>query len=117
MRLAQDVSAEAQARQFARSWSASEAIPPPVSSDIELVVAELVSNAVRYGIAPFDVELSHAGDVIRGEVSDGSRVAPTQNATPDERGGFGLKIVAACTSRWGTDVVPTGKQVWFEFSP
>src|SRR5436190_20104562 len=117
MRLAQDASAEAQARQFARSWSASEAIPPPVSSDIELVVAELVSNAVRYGIAPFDVELSHAGDVIRGEVSDGSTVVPMQNATPDECGRFGLTIVTASTSRWGTDVVPTGKKGWPELYP
>jgi len=55
--------------------------------------------------------------VIRGEVRDASSKAPSPNSNPDHLGGFGLGIVAACTSRWGTAVLPAGKEVWFEVEP
>jgi anti-sigma regulatory factor (Ser/Thr protein kinase) len=114
VRLAADEHAAVQARRFARTWSTSQALSPRLVDDIELVVAELVSNAIRHASPPFEVELSEADGVIRGEVYDGSQVAPTRNAHPDHLGGFGLGIVSACTTRWGTAFVPEGKRVWFE---
>ncbi|HUP71794.1 MAG TPA: ATP-binding protein [Acidimicrobiales bacterium] len=116
MRLAADEQAAVEARRFARSWSVRQALSPRLVDDIELVVAELVSNAVRHASPPFEVELSEIDGVIRGEVSDGSRVAPVANPRPDHHGGFGLGIVIACTSRWGTTSTTSGKQVWFEIS-
>lgn len=114
MQLAADEQAAAQARRFARSWSTKQKLSPQLVDDIELVVAELVSNAIRHAQPPYEVELSESDGVIRGEVHDGSRAAPTPNAQPDQHGGFGLGIVAACTARWGIDVVDAGKHVWFE---
>ena len=114
MRLAADEQAAAQARRFARTWSTGQELSPQLIDDIELVVAELVSNAIRHAQPPYEVELSESDGMIRGEVHDGSRAAPTPNAQPDQHGGFGLGIVAACTARWGIDVVDTGKHVWFE---
>jgi anti-sigma regulatory factor (Ser/Thr protein kinase) len=114
VRLAADEHAAVQARRFARSWSAGHALSPRLVDDIELVVAELVSNALRHGTPPYEVELSESDGVIRGEVCDGSRVAPALNPHPDHHGGFGLGIVAACTARWGTALGASGKLVWFE---
>jgi anti-sigma regulatory factor (Ser/Thr protein kinase) len=114
VRLAPNERAETQARRFARNWSADHALSSRTTDDMELVVAELVSNAIRHGKPPYDLELWQTGGAIRGEVWDGSCVVPTTNPSPDEHGGYGLGIVTACTSRWGTDVVPTGKHVWFE---
>ena len=114
VRLAGDEHAAVQARRFARTWSTGQALSPRLVDDIELVVAELVSNAVRHASPPFEVELSETDGVIHGEVHDGSQVAPKPNGHPDDHGGFGLGIVSACTSRWGTALVPDGKRVWFE---
>ena len=114
MRLAADGRAAVEARRFARRWLADQRVPPQLVDDIELVVGELVSNAVRHGAPPYELDLYQARGVIRGEVRDASRVAPSPNPRPDHHGGFGLGIVAACTSRWGTGLLPAGKQVWFE---
>jgi anti-sigma regulatory factor (Ser/Thr protein kinase) len=116
VRLAADEQAAVEARRFARRWSEAQALSPRLVDDIELVVAELVSNAMRHASPPYDVELSEVDGVIRGEVCDGSQVAPVANPRPDHHGGFGLGIVTACTSRWGTTSTISGKRVWFEIS-
>ena len=114
MRLAPDVSAATQARHYARMWSAKHGVPGRVVAEIELVVDELVGNAVRHGLPPYELALFRADDVIRGEVRDGSNVAPCVNHDPDLYGGFGLHVVTNSTSRWGTNPRPVGKEVWFE---
>ena len=114
VRLAADEQAAVEARRYARSWSVRQGLLPHLVDDIELVVAELVSNAVRHAAPPFDIDLVEHDGVIRGEVSDGSPASPVTNVRPDHHGGFGLGIVAACTSRWGTSPTASGKQVWFE---
>ena len=114
MRLAADEHAAGQARRYARHWLADHALSPRLIDDIELVVAELVSNAVRHGCPPFDVDLYEAAGVIRGEVRDRSSALPKLNPAPDHSGGFGLGIVSACTARWGAVADGDGKEVWFE---
>jgi two-component sensor histidine kinase len=113
MRLAQNTAA-LQARRYARRWSNEHVLAEAAVADIELVASELVSNAVRHALPPYDFELSRVNGVVRGEVHDGSTTTPTMNDHPDHRGGFGLNIVTSRTSRWGTAVTPDGKQVWFE---
>lgn len=103
-----------EARRFARSWSIRQELSPRLVDDIELVVAELVSNAVRHASPPYEIDLTERDGVIRGEVCDGSQSTPVPNPRPDHFGGFGLGIVTACTTRWGTSATSSGKQVWFE---
>jgi len=115
MRLASDEHAAVEARRFARSWATGHAVPRPIVDDIELVVSELVTNALRHGEPPIDVELSKSTDgTIRGEICDRSTALPATNPAPGYRGGFGLRIVEARTTRWGSTTQPNGKQVWFE---
>ncbi|MFE1029580.1 SpoIIE family protein phosphatase [Streptomyces sp. NPDC058818] len=80
----------------------------------ELILSELLTNAVRYGTDPVRVRLLHGRTLIC-EVSDGSSTAPHLRyaATTDE-GGRGLFLVAQLADRWGTRYTETGKVIWSE---
>ena len=96
-----------------RQWAARHGLPESVTQHAELIVDELVANAVRHAIPPFELEISPSSTAIRGEVTDSSGAFPTPK-TPDLDGGFGLLIVDAESSRWGISLRPEGKKVWFE---
>ncbi len=55
----------------------------------ELIVSELVTNAIRYGIEPIRLRLLHDRDSLICEVADGSSTSPhlRRAATTDETGG------------------------------
>ncbi|MFE1770976.1 SpoIIE family protein phosphatase [Streptomyces sp. NPDC059008] len=80
----------------------------------ELIVSELVTNAVRYGAAPIRLRLIRDRALIC-EVIDGSNTAPhLRRARVFDEGGRGLLLVAQLTQRWGTRQTPTGKVIWCE---
>ncbi|MFE9098142.1 SpoIIE family protein phosphatase [Streptomyces sp. NPDC007264] len=81
---------------------------------MELVLSELITNALRYGTEPIHVRLIHDRALIC-EVSDGSSTSPHLRyaATTDE-GGRGLFLVSQMTERWGTRYTPQGKVIWAE---
>ncbi|MFG3218149.1 SpoIIE family protein phosphatase [Streptomyces sp. NPDC048185] len=83
----------------------------------ELILSELLTNAVRYGTDPVRVRLLFDRTLIC-EVSDGSSTAPHLRyaATTDE-GGRGLFLVAQLADRWGTRYTETGKVIWSEQTP
>ncbi|MFJ1703863.1 SpoIIE family protein phosphatase [Kitasatospora sp. NPDC088346] len=80
----------------------------------ELVLSELVTNAIRYGSPPVRVRLLRDRALIC-EVSDGSNTSPHLKyaATTDE-GGRGLFLVAQLTDHWGTRYTSQGKIIWAE---
>ncbi|MFI6845759.1 SpoIIE family protein phosphatase [Kitasatospora sp. NBC_00085] len=80
----------------------------------ELILSELVTNAIRYGSGPIRVRLLRDRTLIC-EVSDGSSTSPHLRyaATTDE-GGRGLFLVAQFADRWGTRYTATGKVIWTE---
>ncbi|WP_327267040.1 SpoIIE family protein phosphatase [Streptomyces sp. NBC_01232] len=80
----------------------------------ELLLSELVTNAVRYGTAPIRVRLIHDRNLIC-EVHDASSSAPRMrlSATTDE-GGRGLFLVAQLAEAWGTRYTTEGKVIWAE---
>jgi two-component sensor histidine kinase len=114
MRLADDLAATVQARQYARLWGAQIGVDGPAVAELELVVDELVSNAVLHAAPPYELHLFHVNGVIRGQVRDGSNVAPSVDTEADNWGGFGLQVVTDTTSRWGTTPLQVGKEIWFE---
>ncbi|MFK0156588.1 SpoIIE family protein phosphatase [Streptomyces sp. NPDC090499] len=81
---------------------------------VELVVSELVTNAIRYGHAPVQLRLIRDTTLIC-EVSDSSSSSPhLRRARVSDEGGRGLLIVAQLTQRWGSRHTRTGKVIWAE---
>lgn len=80
----------------------------------ELILSELVTNALRYAAAPIRVRLIRDRSLIC-EVSDGSSTAPhLRHAATTDEGGRGLFLVAQFAERWGTRYTATGKVIWTE---
>ncbi|MZF87337.1 SpoIIE family protein phosphatase [Streptomyces sp. SID5643] len=80
----------------------------------ELVVSELVTNAIRHAQPPVQLRLIHDKTLIC-EVSDGGSTAPhLRRARTFDEGGRGLLLVAQLTERWGTRQSATGKTIWAE---
>ncbi|MEW2487007.1 SpoIIE family protein phosphatase [Streptomyces sp. NPDC048411] len=80
----------------------------------ELVVSELVTNAIRYAAAPIQLRLIQERTLIC-EVSDASSTAPhLRRARIFDEGGRGLMLVAQLTERWGMRHTGTGKTIWAE---
>ncbi|MFE6617865.1 SpoIIE family protein phosphatase [Streptomyces sp. NPDC057740] len=91
-------------------WSLTEA-----SFTAELVVSELVTNAIRYGIRPIRLRLIHDARTLICEVSDTSHTAPhLRRAKTFDEGGRGLLLVAQLTQRWGSRHTADGKTIWAE---
>ncbi|MET7855683.1 SpoIIE family protein phosphatase [Streptomyces sp. NPDC005318] len=78
----------------------------------ELVLSELITNAIRHASAPVRVRLLRDRTLIC-EVSDGSSTSPHLRyaATMDE-GGRGLFLVSRIAEHWGTRYTPEGKVIW-----
>ncbi|MEV0530943.1 SpoIIE family protein phosphatase [Kitasatospora sp. NPDC050463] len=82
----------------------------------ELIVSELVTNAIRYGAPPIILRLIQDRTLIC-EVSDSSGTAPhLRRARVFDEGGRGLMLVAQMAQRWGTRHTPAGKTIWAEQS-
>jgi serine phosphatase RsbU (regulator of sigma subunit) len=80
----------------------------------ELMVSEVVTNAVRFASRPIALRLLRT-DVLRCEVTDDSPQVPRmRHAEPGDEGGRGLFLVNQLALRWGATRLSTGKVVWFE---
>jgi anti-sigma regulatory factor (Ser/Thr protein kinase) len=95
-------------------------IPNPVKQDLELLVSEVVTNAVRHaGVSRGDL-IGLSVEVDRGrvrvEVSDpGPGFEPVPVVpTMFQQSGWGLYLVGQLSDRWGVEHAPHGTVVWFE---
>jgi GAF domain-containing protein len=80
----------------------------------ELLVTELVTNAVRHATRPIELRLLRT-DALLCEVADDDHHLPVlRYAEEDDEGGRGLQLVSMLARRWGTSRTNTGKVVWFE---
>ncbi|MEU8781453.1 ATP-binding SpoIIE family protein phosphatase [Streptomyces sp. NPDC048637] len=80
----------------------------------ELMVSEVVTNAVRYASRPIALRLLRT-EVLRCEVGDDSPQLPRmRRAQAGDEGGRGLFLVDQLAQRWGATMLSTGKVVWFE---
>ncbi|PBC67402.1 serine phosphatase RsbU (regulator of sigma subunit) [Streptomyces sp. TLI_235] len=80
----------------------------------ELIVSELVTNAIRYAGGPVGLRLI-LDTVLICEVSDPSNTQPRlRRARVTDEGGRGLFLVAQLSHRWGSRYGPTGKTIWSE---
>ncbi|MCX4691261.1 ATP-binding SpoIIE family protein phosphatase [Streptomyces sp. NBC_01408] len=107
--------APGRARRFARRaltrWGLEE-----LQDSLELLVSEVVTNAVRYAERPVTLRLLRT-DVLRCEVGDDSPQLPRQRRARDtDEGGRGLFLVNRMARRWGATRLSSGKVVWFELA-
>ncbi|AOP47310.1 SpoIIE family protein phosphatase [Streptomyces lydicus] len=92
-----------------REWGLAE-----LTHTTELVVSELVTNAVRHASGPLHLRLLRDRTLLT-EVSDTGHTSPhLRHAASDDEGGRGLFIVAQLVQRWGTRYTPYGKTIWTE---
>ncbi|SDK38264.1 SpoIIE family protein phosphatase [Streptomyces indicus] len=83
---------------------------------VELLVSEVVTNAVRYASRPITLRLLRT-DVLRCEVVDDVPQLPRlRQARATDEGGRGLYLVNRMARRWGATRLSTGKVVWFELN-
>ncbi|MFD1831383.1 SpoIIE family protein phosphatase [Streptomyces desertarenae] len=80
----------------------------------ELIVSELVTNAVRYAGGPIGLRLIRDHRLVC-EVSDPSQSQPyLRRARLSDEGGRGLFLIAQLAHRWGSRYTPGGKTIWTE---
>ncbi|PWI12036.1 serine/threonine protein phosphatase [Streptomyces sp. NWU339] len=107
--------APGRARRLARKalsrWGLEE-----LTDSVELLVSEVVTNAVRYASRPVTLRLLRT-DVLRCEVGDDVPQLPRlRQARATDEGGRGLYLVNRLARRWGATRLSTGKVVWFELN-
>ncbi|MFD8420711.1 SpoIIE family protein phosphatase [Streptomyces sp. NPDC059668] len=80
----------------------------------ELIVSELVTNAIRYATPPIRLRLLRDARLTC-EVADASSTAPRlRHARSTDEGGRGLFLVAQLAHRWGARYTAEGKIIWAE---
>jgi anti-sigma regulatory factor (Ser/Thr protein kinase) len=101
----------ARARQFVRDTLPD--FPADLVESAQLLISELVTNAVLHGNPPVFVELEIAPSFLRLAVVDQGDQAPVlQEATASDGHGRGLQIVAHVADQWGVEWRNSGKSVW-----
>ncbi|WP_406219633.1 SpoIIE family protein phosphatase [Streptomyces canus] len=101
------------AREYARGQLLSWDLEPLVDTT-ELLVSELVTNALRYGEGDIRLRLLLDRTLVC-EVWDSGLVQPRRRRARDtDEGGRGLQLVGLLSAAWGSRRTPLGKTVWFE---
>lgn len=104
--------ARAVVREQLHDWGLARLADPA-----ELMVSELVTNAVRHSHSrPVQLRLIR-GETLLCEVDDDDHTLPTLlGADPAAETGRGLRVVSTLAREWGTSRTAAGKTVWFELT-
>jgi two-component sensor histidine kinase len=111
--IARDLTAPATARRAIATLS--DRLDPGVLRDATLLVSELISNAVKYGVGAILLRIRTRGrHRVLVEVRDegGGFSPPVRRVSRFEPGGFGFRLVDEIASRWG--IQEGSAHVWFE---
>lgn len=110
--------APARAREAVREAAAATSVGADGRWRAEMIVTELVSNAVRHGPGgPVELAIEAGGNGVRGEVADpgpGIHHHDLDRRRATEEGGRGLFLVDALSDSWGLSA--DRSRVWFEIS-
>ncbi|MFJ5719235.1 SpoIIE family protein phosphatase [Streptomyces sp. NPDC093149] len=114
-RLPREPRSVGRARELARgqllAWDLGELV-----DTTELLVSELVTNALRYGEGEIRLRLLRDRTLVC-EVWDAGLVQPRRRRARDtDEGGRGLQLVGLLSVGWGSRRTPRGKTVWFELA-
>ncbi|WP_329140227.1 ATP-binding protein [Streptomyces sp. NBC_01476] len=92
------------ARVELRGWG----VPDAVCDDVELIISELVTNAIVHTVSDSVTCRLRGGPEIRVEVGSEGRAGTQGDARPPGEGGRGLVVVEALSTSWGIDVATPG---------
>lgn len=108
----------AELRGWARSWLEQHPTHGVDPDRVLLSMTELVTNSIKHGAGPVDVELTGDTDNLVLIVSDTSEELPLRpQASLDRETGRGILILESLVTRWGVQPEPgVGKTVWCEFA-
>lgn len=111
--LASDPTAPATARSLVRDHLAAD--DRDVVDVAELLVSDLVANAISHAASSPRVDIHLRLDAIRVDVYD-SDPTPPRRREPDVSGpgGRGLLLLDALATRWSSEPHGNGRLVWFE---
>nr|WP_079038245.1 SpoIIE family protein phosphatase [Streptomyces sp. NBRC 110028] len=114
-KLPTDPQSVGRARELAREQLESWGLEG-LADTTELLVSELVTNALRYGEGEIRLRLLLDRTLVC-EVWDGNLVQPRRRRARDtDEGGRGLQLVGLLSAGWGSRRTPHGKTVWFELA-
>ncbi|MFB6709759.1 SpoIIE family protein phosphatase [Streptomyces sp. NPDC056333] len=109
-----DPTAAATARAHTRRTLADWNVDEDTAHAAELIVSELITNAIRYGAPPMQLRLIKDRTLTCEVHDDGATSPRLRHARTVDEGGRGLFIVAQLAQRWGTRYTAEGKMVWSE---
>jgi anti-sigma regulatory factor (Ser/Thr protein kinase) len=104
----------------ARNWVADNFdtdLDVLVLEAVQLIVSELVTNAIRHARGQIELCVAVADQMVRIEVSDASPECEAVKVPLDDSlnaSGRGLRLVEAFSKAWGCDVGRDRKVVWAE---
>ncbi|MGW6565408.1 SpoIIE family protein phosphatase [Streptomyces sp. NPDC054975] len=112
-RLPREPRSVGRARELARAQLTAWDLDALVDT-VELLVSELVTNALRYGEGEIRLRMLRDRTLVC-EVWDAGLVQPRRRRARDtDEGGRGLQLVGLLSAAWGSRRTPRGKTVWFE---
>jgi anti-sigma regulatory factor (Ser/Thr protein kinase) len=113
--LPNDLRAPRDARQAIARFLARADVPQLID-DAQLLVSELVTNAVRHACGPITVHASFRDGFLHLEVTDSAVGAAPERRTAgvDDEGGRGMELVEKLSARWGWTTTENSKVVWLD---
>jgi serine phosphatase RsbU (regulator of sigma subunit)/anti-sigma regulatory factor (Ser/Thr protein kinase) len=92
-----------------RRWGLADLIPTA-----ELLVSELVTNAVRYAQGKIGLRLVLEGGLVCEVLDDSAALPRLRHPDDEDERGRGLQVVSQLSQRWGARRTVSGKVVWCE---
>ena len=103
-------------RHLAQDWCEDCGLSQDTTDIVLLLLSEVVTNSVMHSLAaetPIEVDASLVGSTVQVVVGDGGGGFAPQPREPSSSGGYGLFLLDAQATRWGTS--RHGRtRVWFE---
>lgn len=117
-RFAHDLASTEQARRFVAEELQRRDVGEDALFRIQVLVTELVSNAIRHAGSGVELTVTSGDEVIRIEARDESTARPAPAPLDGPTRHRGLLLVEDLSQRWGVDMqAHPGKVVWCEVSP
>lgn len=86
----------------------------PLTDTAQLLVSELVTNALVHGAGSIGLRLIKGRTLLCEVYDDGADLPRLRHADATDESGRGLQLVSHLATRWGTHRTERGKVVWFE---